>query len=378
MSGIHSILIVAPSPPPSGGMALQARLLERLLREDGLAVSFLASNCELPRILRACHRVPGLRTLLRFQLMWMALWRHVKQVQVVHVFAASWLYFFAVVFPAIVIGRICGRKTVLNYRGGEAARFFERWGWLAKPVFRAADVITAPSEFLAEVIRRSFDVPVRIVPNILDVSAFCFRQRAGFRPTILVTRNLERMYNVESVLRAFGKVREWYPDASLWIAGSGSDEPRLRGLAAGWKLDNVRFLGHVAHSELPAIYRQCDILMNASRVDNFPAALVEGSAAGLVVVSTATGGIPFIYRNDDNALLVSPDDWQALAEAVDRIVQCPSLAQRLTKSACALVHQCAWENVRKELYAVYGFAFRETGVSAPESNCVLQPENQEA
>ena len=66
----------------------------------------------------------------------------------------------------------------------------------------------------------------------------------------------------------------------------------------------MRFLGYVDRQKLPAIYSECDILLNASRVDNFPGSLLDASAAGLAVVSTNAGGIPFIYTDGENALLV--------------------------------------------------------------------------
>ena len=53
------VLLVAPVPPPYGGMALQARQLERLLTHDGVAVEVLASNFSLPSWLEAVERVLG-------------------------------------------------------------------------------------------------------------------------------------------------------------------------------------------------------------------------------------------------------------------------------------------------------------------------------
>ena len=88
------------------------------------------------------------------------------------------------------------------------------------------------------------------------------------------------MYDIEAVLQAFRSVQRWHPAASLWIAGTGSEEARLRQLVATWELANVRFLGEMPHKELPAIYDECDVYLNASRVDNFPGALLEASAAG--------------------------------------------------------------------------------------------------
>jgi len=121
------VLLIAPQPPPYGGMALQAGQLAALLRGDGVDVDVFASNFELPRILAPLARVSGVRTVVRALLVWVELWRRITRSTVVHVFAASWLYFFVVVYPAVVVSRARGARVVINYRGGEAGAFFRRY-----------------------------------------------------------------------------------------------------------------------------------------------------------------------------------------------------------------------------------------------------------
>jgi glycosyltransferase involved in cell wall biosynthesis len=115
----------------------------------------------------------------------------------------------------------------------------------------------------------------------------------------------------------------------------------------------VNFLGQVDHQDLPAAYDGADICVNASLADNFPGALIEASAAGLVVVSTNVGGIPFIYEDGKSALLVEPGDWKRLAAAISRLLQDPSLAVELARHAAEAVQACEWSKVRDRLYAVY-------------------------
>jgi glycosyltransferase involved in cell wall biosynthesis len=351
------VLLLAPSPPPYGGMALQARQLEKLLRGDGNSVVFISANAAFPEWLQWLDYIPGLCTILRAAMIWLMLCQKLRHVEVVHILAASWLYFFSVVFPAVITSRVYGKRTILNYRGGQAAEFFAWWGWLAKPIFEMATVVTAPSDFLVGIIRARFHVPVLIVPNILNTSAFKYRQRTVFQPKMLAARHLEKIYDIESVVKAFRAVQEHYPEASLLIAGTGSQEEHLESIVSAWRLKNVQFLGRVEHEHLAAIYDKCDILLNASTIDNFPGALLEASAAGLVVVSTCSGGIPFIYEDQKTALLVPPGDWQGLAAAVEKVLQNRLLAQSLTANAAALAQACDWTAVRTSLYSAYGSCF---------------------
>jgi len=350
---VRHVCLIAPSPPPYGGMALQAKQLEQRLVQDGNSVTFFPSNFLFPKWMAALERIPVIRTLMRAAMIWILLWRRIRNVEVVHVLASSWLYFFVVVCPAVIVGRLRGKRIVLNYRGGEAQAFLRSYKWAAKPVFRWAHVVTTPSEFLAGVIRSSLGIPVSIVPNILDTKRFQYRERKVLQPRMIVTRHLEEIYDVESVLRAFRILQQRHSDAVLWIAGTGSQAPRLRQLVEELELKNVSFLGHVPHEQLPALYDQCDILVNASRVDNFPGSLVEASAAGLVVVSTWAGGIPFLYQDGASAMLVAPGDWRGLAGAVERVLDDPQLAASLTARAKAVAEGCDWRHVRKSLYAAY-------------------------
>jgi phenylacetate-CoA ligase len=349
------VVVVAPTPPPYGGMALQAKLLEHQLRCDGHTVTVLPSNFPFPTGVAFLEKVRGLRPFLRSVFYSCAVWQQASHADVIHVFAASWLYFFLVVSPAVLIATVCGKRVVLNYRGGEAAAFFRWFGWAAKPFFRLAGVVTAPSDFLAGVIGGRFGMPVSIVPNLVETSKFRHRARSFVRPAMVVARHLEKSYDIESVLKAFAAVQQRHPEASLRIAGSGSEESRLREFASRWKLHNVEFLGHVAHERLPDLYDECDILLNASLIDNFPGALIEASAAGLVVVSTLAPGIAYMYENRKTAMLAKPGDWKGLADAVETVLANPTLARELAANAAALARSCDWRNVRGLLYESYGF-----------------------
>jgi glycosyltransferase involved in cell wall biosynthesis len=181
---------------------------------------------------------------------------------------------------------------------------------------------------------------------------------------MIVTRHLEPLYGIDTVLRAFRQVQAWYPEASLCVAGTGSQESYLRGRMSEWGLKNVDFVGYMDHSRLPDLYDECDILLNGSRVDNFPASLLEASAAGLVVVSTNAGGIPFIYENGKNAVLVETEDSNALAAGVRRIVEDQMFARDLVSAALEQSRQFDWTNVSRALYARYGFSLPSSSGAA--------------
>jgi phenylacetate-CoA ligase len=367
----RKVLLIGPKVPPYGGMAIQGQLMQQLMIEDGIEASYLASNLPFPNWLTFLDRFRGVRPFLRSLNFSVCLARMVGPMDAVHVLACSWLYFFLIACPAVVICRIRGKRVILNYRGGEADAFLRLFGFILRPVFRLAHLVTAPSTFLVEVLRRRVGVSVEIVPNIVNLSRFTFHRRSVLQPKMIVTRHLLKLYDIESVIRAFGQVQKSYTAASLVIVGTGDQEAALRQLVAELKLRNVEFLGYVPQEQLPTIYERCDILLNASHADNFPGSLVEAAASGLVVVSTGAGGIPYIFENDRSAILVKVGDWASLAEGVIRVLRDPQWAERLSQEALQDIQRYDWKNIRRRLYSIYGFGGSEAGALDPGGSRAL-------
>src|SRR5579884_2729141 len=166
-SEVLRVAVVAPFPPPAGGMSLQAQKLCARLAGEGIAVERVPTNPTLPRALRFSGRIPAVRTAVRAVQYFASLLRSFRKCSVIHHFSASGLYFFVHSVPALVLGRCMGRHVILNYRGGKAAPFLERWGWIAVPVMRLAHQIAVPSVFLQRIFR-SHGLTASLLPNLAD------------------------------------------------------------------------------------------------------------------------------------------------------------------------------------------------------------------
>lgn len=353
-SRVASVCIVAPIPPPHGGMSVQAeRLIAHLVRE-GIRVEVVATNPPLPGLLSWLRRVPGLRTLVRELHYTTRLARKIPACEVVHHLSASEFYFFMHSVPVLLLGHCFNRITILNYRGGNAAYFLRRWHWCVVPLMRLASSVTVPSEFLRQVFAE-YGIESSLLPNLADTELFRWKEREQFAPKLLVTRNLEPVYNLECLLRAFRLVQERFPGAVLSIAGEGSQENRLRSMSARLGLRGVRFCGRVEQRDLPAVYARHDICVNSSRVDNFPGALVEAACSGLPIVTTRAGGIVHMIRDRETGILVDLDDDAALAAGVAEIIENPKLGCRLARQARSWAEQFSWKHIMPVLLASYGW-----------------------
>ena len=110
---------------------------------------------------------------------------------------------------------------------------------------------------------------------------------------------------MDLILRAFAKVRTAVPDATLVVAGYGSEELALRRLAAELGIaDAVRFAGRVEPSNVPAFFDAADIFLNASVLDNQPVSILEAFAAGTPVITTGAGDIPTMVSHGETGWIV--------------------------------------------------------------------------
>lgn len=88
--------------------------------------------------------------------------------------------------------------------------------------------------------------------------------------------------------------------------------------------DAIVLAGAVDRTEVPGILRAADICLQPSRSEGFPLSIVEAMAAGLPVIATRVGGIPEAVEDGVTGVLVPPEDPQALAEAIQWMVEHPA------------------------------------------------------
>ncbi len=223
-----------------------------------------------------------------------------------------------------------------------------------RPTLAAASLLAVPSGFLREVFAR-YGVAAEVLPNIVDLSRFRrLTAREPAAPHLVVTRNLEPIYDIATAIEAFAIVRAARPDARLSVAGSGPELARLREQTLRLGLgDAVSFTGRLDRDQVAALYQDADLMINSSLVDNMPNSVLEALASALPVVSTRVGGVPYIVRDGVTALLVDPGDARAMAAAALRILGDPELAASLAAAGVADVQQYTWARVRGRLGELY-------------------------
>ena len=208
-------------------------------------------------------------------------------------------------------------------RGGAMAALV---GWSLK----RARLITADSQDMLAEIRR-YGVTARCEEVLWGADTDRFRPgkpAADFEITSL--RSWEANYNIDTVLRAFARLRTVRPqaNATLNLLGGGPDEAALRALAAELALpaDSVRFLGRVGDAAMVATLQRSRVSLSVPSSDATSVSLLESMACGLpVVASDLPANRQWIAGDTD--LIVPARDPSALAAALLRLHDEPDLAR---------------------------------------------------
>lgn len=131
----------------------------------------------------------------------------------------------------------------------------------------------------------------------------------------------------EVLLRALAMLPETLSWRLVHIGG-GPLLGRLKRMARETGLDrHIDWMGPQAHDAVLGQYRAADIFVLAARIaadgdrDGLPNVLMEAHSQGLACVSTRVGGIPELIVDGETGLLVAPDEPQALAIALERLLR---------------------------------------------------------
>jgi glycosyltransferase involved in cell wall biosynthesis len=211
---------------------------------------------------------------------------------------------------------------------------------------RLSDLVIANSREISEMLRAVpwFDHgKVRVLMNGVETSPVDraegrrLVESLGVPPgarAVVAAGRLARMKGFDVLIRAFRAVLDAVPDARLVLLGEGGrrreleDEAARAGVAGA-----VVFAGH--RTDVREVLAGADVFALPSRNEGMANALLEAMSVGAPIVATAVSGTGEAVRDGEDALVVAPEDEEALAAAVVRLLRDRELAARLGASAAS-------------------------------------------
>lgn len=307
---------------------------ELALRLEAAGWSVITTSRQKNRILRL------------LDMLWTA-WRARKQYDVAQIDVFSGPSFLWAEAVCWILRRL-KKPYVLTLHGGNLPGFARRGKGRVRRLLTSAAAVTTPSRYLQEQMA-AYCESLILLPNPLDIAAYPAVERLTPKPCLVWLRAFHEIYNPRLAARVVALLKTDFPDTQLTMVGPDKGDGSFAAFNATVHelgLDgHVRCVGGVPKRDVSDWLNRGDIFLNTTNVDNTPVSVIEAMACGLCVVSTDVDGIPYLLEDEHDALLVPPDDPQAMAGAVRRILTEPELAERLSWNARAKAEQFDWSMV---------------------------------
>jgi len=150
-------------------------------------------------------------------------------------------------------------------------------------------------------------------------------------PTVISLRNLDPLYDVESLINSVPLVLKGVSEAKFVIAGKGSEEKRLRELAASLGVsDSVKFVGFILNDELPEYLNAVDVSTALSDA-GIAASTAEAMACGLPIIITDVAENRKWVEDGVNGFVIPVKDLKPLAEKIIYLLKNENIRKKFGK-----------------------------------------------
>jgi glycosyltransferase involved in cell wall biosynthesis len=264
------------------------------------------------------------------------------------------------------------RKALLHIHGGVglppykvsclkivAKKFYDRS--LGKFTVKNSDLISSVSRTDLKTLAEDYCLSenrLRYIPNLVDTDIF----KPGTtsipgKKTLLYLGDLEPWKGVGSLIQWI-RNKNWSDyKFRLRLVGQGSYLPNLLDLQRkGFDSGNgvsMDVIGPKTHNEIPAILQEASALVLPSYWEGMPTVILEAMAAGIPVISTRVGDVPYIIRHRETGFLIDRT-FSSFQEAVKSVLNDHSLIRSITRNARNLVEQeYSMTHVQRITYDAY-------------------------
>jgi glycosyltransferase involved in cell wall biosynthesis len=201
---------------------------------------------------------------------------------------------------------------------------------------RRVDGVRTLSEFTTTLVREEGVEPVAEFPAFVDFTAFRASHQCELpaRPALLFVGVLEKYKAVDVLAEAWRLAAPRVPDAELRIVGRGSRLEIVHELLADLPRQ-TRWYPALPPAEIAQELDESTALVLPSRSEGLPRIVLEAFCRGRPVVGAAAGGIVDLVRDEENGVLVEPEDPEALADALVDVLIERERTERLAAGAAA-------------------------------------------
>ncbi len=208
---------------------------------------------------------------------------------------------------------------------------------MARAATRSATAVTAATTWMSQHVADRGGHVDEIIPLGADISIFRGTGQPHDANRLVHIGNINRVKDQALLMRAFRRVLDSHPDATLDVAGVDTLDGEIQSLAASLGIDQqVRFQGYLQPAQLAAILERATVHVLSSRHDAGPVSVLEAAACGVPTIGTRVGHVAdFAAMAQPGAVVVADRRPEALAAAVVAVLTDEARRTALARKASA-------------------------------------------
>lgn len=251
-----------------------------------------------------------------------------------------------------------------RYCGPVAGSATIAYKYVIHHILQHADVIISVSSKYIE--RSQFLKPygkkIKCIPNGINIEDFHPSEskeniksdlKLGGKTIVLFLGSLYPIKGPDVLLKTIPAIVEKNSNVRFVFAGGGNSQQYIN-MARDLGISNyVRFPGYLNQSEKLAYLQASEVFVLPSRMECFPLVCLEAMASGLPVIASNVGGIPDAIKDNENGLLIPPEDHQALSNSILMLLNDDKLRKDLGEKGSTKASHYSWAAIAEETVKVY-------------------------
>ena len=329
------VLLVAPFPPPYGGIANWSNMLSAYMQQthDELVTLNIAPKKRSTEGRGLFDRVvvSGLDMLKKKSELKKQIKAH--HPNVMHMTTSGSL---AIIRDILLLrtAKKCGVPTVYHIRYGKTPEMAQRdsflWKLFKMAMCLAGSVIAIDKATYDAIRQYAPQVNVSLVPNPVNTEKLPYqckkmRNQVVFLGWVVPTKG------VGELIEAWNTVGAEYPDYELLVIGQAKPD-YYHEMEKSVKVSNICFAGELEHNKAMEAVAQSQVFILPSYSEGFPNAVVEAMALKKAVIGTSVGAIPEML-GDGCGIIIEPKNVEQIVTALRTVLDNPELRDKLAQNA---------------------------------------------
>jgi glycosyltransferase involved in cell wall biosynthesis len=203
------------------------------------------------------------------------------------------------------------------------------------------------------VVHEGVDATFFKAPNIEEITDYHIVKSLLNTSFVLTVGQISPRKNLQTVLRAFNKLKDKLPNLQLiTVGGNGWDYDKVKEQVKVLGLENrVHFLGYVSDDLLRFLYRKAVVFVYPSLFEGFGLTVLEAMASSCPVITSNTSSLPEI--SGDAAILINPEDVDELSANIALVSTNKKIREQMITKGLQRVKTFTWEKAAALTFDIY-------------------------